>query len=195
VTDTYDPSTTLRAGMDTFGRELGSTGSTPNPYRYGAAWGYITDPSGFLQLGARYYWPEVGRFVSQDPVRDDGSLYAYVTNNPVVKIDPDGLKTRSECYEEFRDAEVNCDVNSGITQSGIAATSIGLACTGYLSPGAVVTASVGTVANLAGNWWCHRNAKKALRRCLKYATPDPPAPACHVSSPPTPGVVPPGWGH
>jgi hypothetical protein len=32
VTDTYD--------MDTFGRPIGST---PNPYRYGAAWGYITD--------------------------------------------------------------------------------------------------------------------------------------------------------
>ena len=40
VTDTYD--------MDTFGRSLGSTGSTPNPYRYGAAWGYITESSGGL---------------------------------------------------------------------------------------------------------------------------------------------------
>ena len=62
VTDTYD--------MDTFGTARGSTGSTPNPYRYGAAWGYITDPSGLLQLGARYYWPEVGRFVGQDPIGD-----------------------------------------------------------------------------------------------------------------------------
>ena len=62
VTDTYD--------TDTFGRPIGTTGSTPNPYRYGAAWGYITDPSGFLQLGARYYWPEVGRFVQRDADRD-----------------------------------------------------------------------------------------------------------------------------
>jgi RHS repeat-associated protein len=56
--------------MDTFGRPVSSTGTTPNPYRYGAAWGYITDPSGLLQLGARFYWPEVGRFVSQDPMGD-----------------------------------------------------------------------------------------------------------------------------
>jgi len=56
--------------MDTFGKPVSSTGSTPNPYRFGAAWGYITDPSGFLQLGARYYWPEVGRFISQDPIGD-----------------------------------------------------------------------------------------------------------------------------
>jgi RHS repeat-associated protein len=84
VTDSYD--------MDTFGTELGSTGSTPNPYRYGAAWGYITDPSGLLQLGARFYWPEVGRFVSQDPERDDESWYVYVADDPVSSIDPTGLK-------------------------------------------------------------------------------------------------------
>lgn len=35
VTDTYD--------MDTFGRPIGSTGSTPNPYGFGAAWAYVTD--------------------------------------------------------------------------------------------------------------------------------------------------------
>ncbi len=58
-----------QVGNRTFRRLLSSSGTTPNPYRYGAAWGYITDPNGFLQLGARYYWPEVGRFVSQDPRR------------------------------------------------------------------------------------------------------------------------------
>ena len=88
VTDTYD--------MDTFGRELGSTGSTPNSYRYGAAWGYITDPSGFLQLGARYYWPEVGRFVSQDPVMQTGyGRYVYGSDNPMRYRDP-----RGECPED-----------------------------------------------------------------------------------------------
>ncbi|MFB3883182.1 MAG: RHS repeat domain-containing protein [Armatimonadota bacterium] len=82
VTDAYD--------MDTFGKPIGSTGSTPNPYRYGAAWGYITDPSGFLQLGARYYWPEVGRFVQQDPVKEDASAYVYGDANPLARVDPDG---------------------------------------------------------------------------------------------------------
>jgi RHS repeat-associated protein len=77
--------------MDTFGSLRGSTGSTPNPYRFGAGWGYMTDPSGFLQLGARYYWPEVGRFVSQDPVVPARNRYAYVRNNPVVRLDPTGL--------------------------------------------------------------------------------------------------------
>jgi hypothetical protein len=53
--------------LDTFGRQVSSSGTTPNPYRFGAGWGYITDPSGFLQLGERFYWPEVGRFVARDP--------------------------------------------------------------------------------------------------------------------------------
>jgi RHS repeat-associated protein len=83
VTDTYE--------MDTFGKPVSTTGSTPNPYRYGAAWGYITDPSGFLQLGARFYWPEVGRFVSQDPEGEEGNWYAYALDNPVVWDDAEGL--------------------------------------------------------------------------------------------------------
>ena len=53
VTDTYD--------TDAFGRPLGDgTGSTPNPYQFGGAWGYQTDPSGLQHLGAREYWPELG---------------------------------------------------------------------------------------------------------------------------------------
>jgi len=43
-----------------------------------------------LQLGARYYWPEVGSFISQDPIGEGGSWYAYVGSNPVVRIDPSG---------------------------------------------------------------------------------------------------------
>jgi RHS repeat-associated protein len=98
VTDTYD--------MDTFGRPIATTGSTPNPYRYGAAWGYITDPSGFLQLGARYYWPEVGRFVSQDPARDERNWYAYVANSPTVGVDADGMyrRRRDKCEQWIRAA-------------------------------------------------------------------------------------------
>jgi len=54
------------------------------------AWGYITDPSGMLQLGARFYWPEVGRFVSQDPIGTGSNWYAYVEDNPVRLVDPAG---------------------------------------------------------------------------------------------------------
>jgi len=79
--------------LDTFGRQISVTGTTPNRYRFGGAWGYITDPSGMQQLGARFYWPEVGRFVQQDPAKEDENWYSYVDSNPVTGIDPTGLET------------------------------------------------------------------------------------------------------
>ena len=51
-----------------------------------------TDHSGMLQLGARFYWPEVGRFVQQDPVGRRLNRYAYVRGNPLVRVDPAGLQ-------------------------------------------------------------------------------------------------------
>jgi RHS repeat-associated protein len=87
--------------LDAFGRYMGGWANpTQNPYRgvhpersrRGAAWGYITDTpgSGLLQLGARYYWPEVGRFVQQDPVRHEINRYLYGRNGPLVRVDPTG---------------------------------------------------------------------------------------------------------
>jgi RHS repeat-associated protein len=83
VTDTYT--------LEAFGKQRSSTGTTPNPYRFGGAWGYINGVSGLQQLGARFYWPEIGRFVQQDPVGEGMNWYAYARNNPVVGVDPGGL--------------------------------------------------------------------------------------------------------
>jgi RHS repeat-associated protein len=83
VTDTFE--------LDTFGRQVSATGSTPNAYKFGGAWGYRTEGSGLEQLGARFYWPEVGRFVSQDPIGDGMNWYAYVNNRPTKSVDPSGL--------------------------------------------------------------------------------------------------------
>jgi len=43
---------------------------------------------------ARYYDPSTGRFLSEDPIGFEGgdvNLYAYVGNNPLMRIDPTGL--------------------------------------------------------------------------------------------------------
>ena len=39
----------------------------------------------------RSWRPEIGRFISQDPIGDGVNWYAYVGNNPVVWVDPEGL--------------------------------------------------------------------------------------------------------
>jgi RHS repeat-associated protein len=52
--------------------------------------------TGLVYMGARYYDPLVGRFVSMDPAGfDEGNLhsfnrYAYANNNPYRYVDPDG---------------------------------------------------------------------------------------------------------
>ncbi|MFB3883451.1 MAG: RHS repeat-associated core domain-containing protein [Armatimonadota bacterium] len=80
--------------IDTFGVARSSTGGTPNRYRFGGAWGYMNGVSGLQQLGARYYWPEIGRFISQDPIGDGMNWYGYAEGNPVVWVDPTGLILR-----------------------------------------------------------------------------------------------------
>jgi len=49
---------------------------------------------GLYYFGARYYDPEVGRFIGVDPLADEYpsvSSYAYCINNPVIFIDPSGM--------------------------------------------------------------------------------------------------------
>lgn len=40
---------TGRVTLGAFGHQFGPWTGTTNPYRYGGAWGYMTDPSGLLQ--------------------------------------------------------------------------------------------------------------------------------------------------
>ena len=46
---------------------------------------------------ARYYDPELGRFISRDPIgiEDDINLYAYVGNNPLMFTDPMGTEKKA----------------------------------------------------------------------------------------------------
>ena len=50
------------------------------------------DPTGLIWMGARYYDPKIGRFLSQDPVGYPlcQDLYSYANADPVNFMDPDG---------------------------------------------------------------------------------------------------------
>ena len=52
---------------------------------------------------ARWYDPETGRFLTEDPARDGENWYAYVGNNPMTFVDPNGLETQTakELRQEF----------------------------------------------------------------------------------------------
>jgi RHS repeat-associated protein len=51
------------------------------------------DETGLYFYRARYYEPQIGRFISEDPARFDAgvNMYAYVMNNPISFVDPLGL--------------------------------------------------------------------------------------------------------
>jgi RHS repeat-associated protein len=79
---------------DTFGKVLGQTEAISNPFKYVGKYGVMDDGNGLLYMRARYYDPEVGRFINKDPIGflgGDLNLYAYVGNNPLNYNDPKGL--------------------------------------------------------------------------------------------------------
>jgi len=74
---------------DAFGNEINPDSADANPWRY---CGEYTDlETNNIYLRARYYDPSVGRFISEDPIRDGTNWYIYCYNNPIGLIDPFGL--------------------------------------------------------------------------------------------------------
>lgn len=82
---------------DGYGTLPGST--APSPITSGAnvasqlCWrGHYIDSTGFYYLGARYYAPDSGNFLSPDPLGHVASmdLYQFCNGDPINNFDPDG---------------------------------------------------------------------------------------------------------
>ncbi len=76
---------------DPFGNVTISGEASDNPFQYT---GRENDGTGLYYYRARYYSPELQRFISEDPIRlesGDINYFSYVANNPVNLIDPEGL--------------------------------------------------------------------------------------------------------
>ncbi len=81
---------------DSFGKLTASTGTLTNPFQYT---GRDLDPEiGLNYYRARYYDPQIGRFISEDPIGFWGGIdfYSYVGNGPVNFVDPLGLQQPSK---------------------------------------------------------------------------------------------------
>jgi len=89
VTDTFK--------YDTYGKLLSRTGSTDLIFGYNGRDGVVTDTNGLIYMRARYYSPELRRFVNADIIPGAISQavtlnrYAYANGNPVSNVDPFGL--------------------------------------------------------------------------------------------------------
>ncbi|MGQ9881856.1 MAG: RHS repeat-associated core domain-containing protein [Armatimonadota bacterium] len=66
---------------EAFGNTVSQWGSSSNPYRFAGLWGYRDDgDAGLLHVGARYYDPQVGRFISRDAVLVNTRIYTANTS-------------------------------------------------------------------------------------------------------------------
>lgn len=91
ITDAY--------AYDSFGKLANSSGTNSNPFKYVGRYGVMDEGGGLSYVRARYYSPEIGRFLSKDPLtgkdRDGQSLnrYVYALNNSISFIDISGTST------------------------------------------------------------------------------------------------------
>jgi RHS repeat-associated protein len=89
TTDLTDSSggVTTTYGYDVFG---GLRSGSPGATEWLFTGEQLDAHEGLYYLRARYYDPEIGRFLGRDPLKVDHP-YVYATNNPVNWTDPSGL--------------------------------------------------------------------------------------------------------
>ncbi len=134
TTYTYDP----------FGNATISGEVSDNPFQYT---GRENDGTGLYYYRARYYNPDLQRFISEDPIGltgGDVNYFAYVGNSPVNFTDPEGtnpiqwfmcgryvdkyMKARAECLKEQKDDSVECYIEYDDKYGGVSDFSNNLNC-------------------------------------------------------------------
>jgi len=89
ITDTFQ--------YDTYGKLISRTGGSFVIFGYNGRDGVVTDRNGLLYMRARYYSPDMRRFVNADIIPGEISnaitlnRFAYANGNPVSFVDPFGL--------------------------------------------------------------------------------------------------------
>ena len=89
ITDTF--------AYDTYGKCTDRTGIRKVIFGYNGRDGVVTEDNGLIYMRARYYSPDMRRFINADVIPGDISnaitlnRYAYANGNPVSNVDPFGL--------------------------------------------------------------------------------------------------------
>ena len=157
--------TVVEYGYDVWGTvtsvtgDLASTIGQINPFRYR---GYYYDAeTGWYYLNARYYDPNVGRFLSPDDTDllllspralTDKNLYAYCDNNPVMRVDSNG-----EWWHIAIGGLIGgfigglTQVASNLIEGNNAFDGVGSAFLSGAASGALASTGVGVVGSIVGN--------------------------------------------
>ncbi len=82
-----------RYEYDPFGNEIRAEGDDAqnNPFRFSTK--YLDAETGLYYYGFRYYVPEIGRWISRDPIEERGgiNIFSQSDNNPINYFDMLGL--------------------------------------------------------------------------------------------------------
>jgi RHS repeat-associated protein len=101
--------------------------------------GQKQDAPDLIHMGARYYDPQIGRFLSIDPKEADPSdlhslnRYAYANNNPNRFVDPDGHSPLDLLFFAADAIKLGAALYTGVGV-GAAASDLALSAVGVLSP-------------------------------------------------------------
>jgi len=109
--------------------ETQSFGETDNDYKYTGK--ELDSETGLYYYGARYYKPELGRFIQADALK--GSIgdplsmnrYAYVKNNPLKYVDPSGNAEGNPLDSEFYTKPVSSPLDWALRTCGGACQHLG----------------------------------------------------------------------
>ena len=156
---------------DAFGNVTVSGESSDNPFQYT---GRENDGTGLYYYRARYYSPELQRFISEDPIRLAGgspNYYAYVGNNPVNFVDPLGLSAQggwspeSDCENKARQWYADCKKAYNTNRQLCVASCNMLFFWNAPARRTCILACQG--ADIKAMSWCEENYKRMLENCKK----------------------------
>jgi RHS repeat-associated protein len=87
--------------FDPYGNPTTIVSTTPADFGYAGY--YLHSHSGLNLTASRAYSAVLGRFISRDPIEEDGgvNLYGYVENNPIDLRDPSGLASCSDLAKDI----------------------------------------------------------------------------------------------
>jgi RHS repeat-associated protein len=93
--------------------EVNSHSTVDNNFRFSGQ--YFDLETGLHYNYNRYYNPSTGRYLTPDPIGQEGgiNLFAYVENNPVNETDPKGLVNCARLLEKINNIQERIDRRSG----------------------------------------------------------------------------------
>ena len=163
-----------QADWDSFGTLTITINTVENNLRFPGQ--YYDSEIGFYYNFHRYYMPEVGRYLREDPAGGNGN-YFYVNSNPVSFMDFTGLSAYEDCVKECRIEYLSSidrcrrDFNLGVSIAVGSAIVSGIA--GAFERGGYLGFVLGRItffSSLGGAIWIYnkdcKEADDAYKRCI-----------------------------